>query len=163
MGYKLFAIALGVCHIAACSSGKESIGGKPVVLPMNDSTEYVDDRYFVTRVISAGELNGKWNVESMVRMSNMAPEKLDGVTLSFAESLFGGNAPCNSISGEFTLRGSHIKFSNIISTKMACDKLVQENVFLDLLKNKVVLISIEGNELLLKDKSGDKVIECKRE
>lgn len=164
MIYRLLAIFLLGTLVLNCSPAKKQ--GKPVVTEIgdaqvsSDSINYNEEKYSVSQLINPKDLQGKWFVLTMKRQQFMPAEPLDGVTLSFADSSFAGKAPCNSIAGDFILKGANASFTNIIATKMACDKLEIENAFLKLLSNTVKLMGVDGDKLTLKDKDGNTVFEC---
>lgn len=65
------------------------------------------------------------------------------------ESSFGGNGGCNGMGGNFSVKGSSIKFGQIISTKMFCrETQMDENAFLRNLE-KVSRYEIRGDTLKL--------------
>jgi heat shock protein HslJ len=162
---RLLVIGLLGSLMLNCSPSKKS-GNKPVVTEIgnaqvtSDSINYNEEKYLVSQLINPKDLQGKWFVLTMRRTQFMPAEPLDGVTLSFADSSFAGKAPCNSIAGDFILNGANTSFSNIIATKMACDKLETENAFLKLLGNSVKLMGVDGRKLMLKDKDGNTIFEC---
>jgi heat shock protein HslJ len=162
---RLLVIGLLGSLMLNCSPSKKS-GNKPVVTEIgnaqvtSDSINYNEEKYLVSQLINPKDLQGKWFVLTMRRTQVMPAEPLNGVTLSFADSSFAGKAPCNSIAGDFILNGANASFSNIIATKMACDKLEMENAFLKLLANSVKLMGVDGNKLMLKDKDGNTIFEC---
>jgi heat shock protein HslJ len=156
-----------VC-LAACSAGRKSGKQKNGVEVVSDdirtdTTDFFNDTYTITRVIDKNELEGRWKVTAMSRPQSPQPEPLTGVTLSIADSAFAGRAPCNSMAGDFLIKGAAIKFTNIITTKMACPALEQETAFLDLLQNKVKVLELQENKLLLKDARGNAVLECEKD
>lgn len=67
-----------------------------------------------------------------------------------------GNAGCNSMGGLYIEEGTSIIFSQIISTKMYCSKIEQENLFLKALplvdtyfiKNNELIFFSRGKEIL---------------
>lgn len=162
---RLFAMILLSSLLLNCSPAKKS-GNKTVVTEIGevqvstDSINYNEEKYTVSRLINPKDLEGRWYVLTMRRQQFMPAESLDGVTLSFADSSFAGKAPCNSIAGDFILKGANASFSNIIATKMACDQLEAENAFLKLSGNTVKLMGVDGNKLMLKDKDGNTIFEC---
>jgi heat shock protein HslJ len=165
MNLRLFAIILLGSLLLHCSPARKS-GNKPPVTEIGearistDSINYNEEKYTVSRLINPKDLEGRWYVLTMRRQQFMPAESLNGVTLSFADSSFAGKAPCNSIAGDFILKGASARFSNIIATRMACDKLEAENDFLKLLENGVKLMGVDGNKLMLKDKDGNTIFEC---
>jgi heat shock protein HslJ len=73
------------------------------------------------------------------------------INFNVAEKRFSGNGGCNQINGSYTLNKNDIRFSEVTSTKMACEDLAFENTFLQLL-NSVDGFEQRGNDLLLKRK-----------
>ena len=168
MHYRLFVNMITVCVLyAACSPSKQAGKTKHSTVISTgiqaDSISYYDDRYTVTRVVDQKELKGRWDVETMHRQPDSVPEKLNGVTLSFADSSFAGNAPCNSIAGDLIVQGTGIGFENIVKTEMPCDKMNQEIAFIGLLKKNVRSAVLEGDRLLLRDSKGYIVFECRKD
>lgn len=170
MMYRLLVIITmsSLVFLAACSAGKKSGKQKSKVEVVSDdirtdSTDFFSDTYTITQVIDKKELEGRWKVTAMSRPQSQQPESLTGVTLSIADSAFAGKAPCNSMAGDFLIKGAAIKFTNIITTKMACPSLEQETAFLDLLQNKVKVLDLHENKLLLKDAKGNAVLECEKD
>lgn len=70
-------------------------------------------------------------------------------TLSFNESGIGGNAGCNGYGGSITLTGEEITISQLISTMMWCEGLMeQEQAFMQALQDAQSL-SLDGETLIL--------------
>ena len=63
---------------------------------------------------------------------------------------FTGNGGCNQINGNYTVEKSAISFSDVISTKMACNDLAFETTFLESLGN-VNRFEMNGGDLYLKN------------
>lgn len=160
--YRLLVIGcLVIVILEGCSSPKKS-GNSIKVLADNaaiDSVDYFSKDYTVTHVANEKRVQGTWNV-SMMYLAPGSAEKLSGVTLDFTSNNFSSKAPCNRVSGNYVITDFNIKFSNLISTKMACDKLEQETVYLKLLENAVDNFTFSENKLLLKDSKGGVVLEC---
>jgi heat shock protein HslJ len=55
------------------------------------------------------------------------------IEIYLAEERFNGNTGCNNMSGEVTVNGSKITFSNIVTTKMFCEG-VDETSFISALE-----------------------------
>jgi uncharacterized lipoprotein NlpE involved in copper resistance len=67
----------------------------------------------------------------------------------FADGKMAAYAGCNNMRGSYELKeGSRISFSNILSTKMACENMETEKVFAEIL-GKVDSYVINGNTLSL--------------
>ncbi|MEO6405417.1 MAG: META domain-containing protein [Ferruginibacter sp.] len=66
-----------------------------------------------------------------------------------AEKKFSGNAGCNQINGNYTIDKSSIHFGEVLSTKMSCEDIEFENVFLSTLSG-IDHFEMRGSDLLLK-------------
>lgn len=73
--------------------------------------------------------------------------------LSFevGEKRFFGNGGCNQISGNYNIDNNLIRFGEVVSTKMSCNDIEFENVFISTLNN-IDHYEATGNKLLLKRK-----------
>ncbi len=158
---------LSIFFITACSAQKQP--GKPNNIVRGDTTIKKDSvEYFEVDIIGRQKnymdlLIGNWNIDTMHRQSKMEGEALSGIFLNFkADSSFNGNAGCNNISGKYILKGTSIKLSNIVSTKMACNKLEQENAFLRLLEETVSAYTVDKKQLLLRDGSTNIIFHASR-
>jgi heat shock protein HslJ len=141
--------------MSACSSSKTTSGA----IPGTDSVA-VDSGQ--REALSHKQLKGKWDVVSINLSQEEKSETMSDVFITFADSSFGGKAPCNHIGGSYRMDKNSISFDQIISTKMACERSSQENAFINLLDSKVSSYSITDNELLLKDDSNRTVLECRK-
>lgn len=73
-----------------------------------------------------------------------------------AEKRFSGNGGCNRINGNYSLeKKTHLRFGDVVSTKMSCEDIAFENTFLSTL-NAVDRFEQRGNSLLLRD--GNRVL-----
>lgn len=68
-----------------------------------------------------------------------------------SEKRFSGNGGCNQISGNYKIDKHDIRFSEVVSTKMSCEDIAFENVFLSAL-NDINHYEQRGDDLLLKRK-----------
>ncbi|MFN2440038.1 MAG: META domain-containing protein [Chitinophagaceae bacterium] len=164
----LFSLMIvGIFFITACSAQKQP--GKPYKIVRGDTSIQKDSIEYYEIDITAKQKNyrdiliGSWNIDTMHRQSRMKAEPLTGIFLNFnADSSFNGNAGCNRVAGKYILKGTSIKFNNIITTKMACDKLEQESAFLRLLEETVSAYTINNNSLLLRDGSSNIIFNASR-
>ncbi len=148
-------LALAMGFLSACSGNKKMTDTMPV-----PAGSHIDSNQ--QKLTQHKQLMGKWDVVSISVPQKTEPEATPDVFITFAESSFGGKAPCNHIGGNYTMEGDSISFRSIISTKMACGRSEQENALLNLLSNKVTTYSISENSLLLKDDSDHVVVECRK-
>ncbi|HET9745149.1 MAG TPA: META domain-containing protein [Chitinophagaceae bacterium] len=71
------------------------------------------------------------------------------LVFNVAEKRFTGNGGCNQINGIYNLDRKEIHFTDVVATKMSCDDIEFENVFLYEL-GKVDRYELTDNELRLK-------------
>jgi len=169
---KVFALAsiAIVVIMLSCSLEKNSVVSRPQYIygtgpadTTKDSVIFYDQEIKTKQKSYKKELEGKWEIVSMQRQQKAEKEMLSNVYIEFRNDFsFVGNAPCNKISGIYTLKGTGVKFTNIISTKMACNTLDQETAFLQLLEDRVSAYSVGPDKLLLRDGSSNIVFECNR-
>lgn len=108
-------------------------------------------------------LVGTWTLTKMKKQSQMDADRLTGIVLTLnKDSSFTGQASCNKISGKFSIKGTSIKFNDIVSTKMSCNKQEEEKWILQLLQETVSNYSVTKPNLLLRDVSGNIVFEADR-
>jgi heat shock protein HslJ len=89
----------------------------------------------------------KWNVDSINGTKVILPSgQRITMDVNTDKASVSGRAPCNSYSATYVELGESIKFSPIVSTKMACDELSLENQYFEAL-GKVTSYTISGNHL----------------
>jgi heat shock protein HslJ len=149
-----------------CSPPREFTSGRPRIIVRGDTSttiQYVETDFEARQRSDFNKMLGGWEIVTMRRQQKAELEKLSNVYFELkADSTFSGKGGCNSMRGKFSVKGSSIKFNSIISTKMACDNLDQENIFFDLLENRISEYTYKESELLLRDGSSNIVFECKR-
>lgn len=98
----------------------------------------------------AADLTGVWSLNA-----------LDGAPVAFTATLdlsdpgkLTGRAPCNSYAGKLTTTGDAFTPGPILSTKMACDGLADENRYLQALQ-MVDTAAVAGDHLTL---TGEQVL-----
>jgi heat shock protein HslJ len=102
----------------------------PLIAPIRDMRSFAHGQS--KPAVSGPSLIGKkWSLIEV----NGTPVKSDRPYIQFGPKAnrYSGNGGCNGFAGEYTTEGSHIKFSQAISTMMGCiDSEVQkvENDFL---------------------------------
>ena len=100
---------------------------------------------------------------SLRRQAKVDEENLSGFYLQFYEdSTFNGNSGCNRISGRYSIKGSSIKFNNVSSTRMACERMEQEAAFMKLLEGTISAYTVSPTQLLLRDGSSNIVFTANR-
>jgi heat shock protein HslJ len=166
------AIAFGgliLVGLYSCSGEKKSDAGRPQIIERGDknakdSVEYYNAEIGTIQKSYKKELQGKWNITVMHRQQKAIADKLTGVSITFnPDSTFTGKAPCNTFSGIYTLKGTSVRFSKIVTTRMACPQMEQESIFLKLLEQTVSAYSVSEKQLLLRDGSVNNVFECTKQ
>jgi heat shock protein HslJ len=100
-------------------------------------------------------LNNQWIIEHFNNPERIVESKNCYINIDLNAGNFSGSNGCNNINGKLKINGDSISFDNIISTKMACEKMEQSNIFIKNLSdaNKYKIIGGElflyKNELLL--------------
>ncbi|MBU2940873.1 META domain-containing protein [Lacinutrix sp. C3R15] len=96
-------------------------------------------------------LTGKYLISSLVAMDELPAD----THLSFDETTnrVSGYAGCNRFSGNYTVEGNHIEFTNIIATRMYCKETMtaEQNVINAL--EKATTFTIANNELTLNNEN----------
>jgi heat shock protein HslJ len=163
-----FAGLLLVC-MYSCSGEKKSGAGRPQIIERGDknakdSVEYYNAEIGTIQKSYKKELQGKWNITVMHRQQKAIPDKLTDVSITFnPDSTFTGKAPCNTFGGIYTLKGTSVRFSKIISTMMACPQMEQETELLKLLEQTVSAYSVSEKQLYLRDGAVNNVFECAKQ
>lgn len=154
MKHYLLLFILFCAAIASCTSTRNTERKRNIVYDttVKDSIEFYEQEIEIRQKNHLEKLMGGWTIVTMRRQSQMQEEQLSNVYILFtSDSTFTGKAGCNNMNGRYVLKGTSIKFSDIITTKMACDKLEQETAFLQLLQNTVSAYTVNNNQLLLRD------------
>ena len=71
------------------------------------------------------------------------------IVFEVTDRKFRGSGGCNQVNGNYNLDKREIHFTDVVATKMSCDDIEFENVFLNEL-SKVDRYEINGDELKLK-------------
>jgi len=148
--FSLLLIVASSCSTQNNATESVSLSREDVSLA-KDSIEYYETEFEVRQKNYRDLLKGTWVIDTMRRQARLNAEALTNVFITFGDSTFNGRAGCNHVSGSYTLKGTSIKFSDIITTKMSCENIEQEIAFLDLLNNTVSAYTVSSNSLLLRD------------
>jgi heat shock protein HslJ len=161
---KLVTLLLGFIFCIECSA---QVKAGTIILtkevPGKDSIEFYDTDYATRQKSYMNLLVGTWAITTMKKQTGIDADHVTGVTFTFnRDSTFTGQASCNKIWGKFSIKGTSIKFNDIASTKMACGKQEEENLFLKLMQETVINYTVTRPKLLLRDVSGNIVFEAVR-
>jgi heat shock protein HslJ len=128
-----------------------------------DSIEFYETEFEVRQKNYLNLLIGSWSIDTMKRQAKIDAEPLINASIVFeANNRFSGKAGCNNMSGKFVLKGTSIKFSDIITTRMYCDRMEQETVLLKLLQENVSAYTVTESTLLLRDGSSNIIFQASR-
>jgi heat shock protein HslJ len=135
---------------------------RPKEITTSDSIEFYDMDIATRQKSYMNLLTGTWDFKVMRKQAKMDPDHLQAITLTLnADSTFTGQASCNKIWGRFSIKGTSIKFNDIASTKMTCNKQEEENWILQLLQNTVSNYTVTKSTLWLRDGSSNIVFEAR--
>ncbi len=93
-----------------------------------------------------------WKLEAYGPANNPIPSAI-GVETSIkfgTDGKVSGNLGCNSMGGDYTMKGNQISFKSMFMTEMACDepRMSQESISLSILSGTVDYI-VEGDKLTI--------------
>lgn len=114
-----------------------------------DSTALSDkDLKEIVIVDSAAQLSGEWTM-LMANDKKIKTLHRPFINFDFKENRFYGNNGCNVINGSFSCENSGMKFSNVISTMMACEENeTSEKTIMKLLNNTTSIKLYEKNNVI---------------
>jgi heat shock protein HslJ len=136
---------------------------RPKEITTSDSIEFYEMDIATRQKSYMDLLTGTWDFKVMRKQAKLTPDQLQGITLTLnGDSTFTGQASCNKIWGKFSIKGTSIKFNNVASTKMVCNKLEEENWLLQLMQNTVSNYTVTKSTLWLRDGSSNIVFEASR-
>jgi heat shock protein HslJ len=136
---------------------------RPKEITTSDSIEFYEMDIATRQKSYMNLLTGTWDFKVMRKQAKLDPDQLQGVTLTLnGDSTFTGQASCNKVWGKFSIKGTSIKFNDIASTKMACNKQEEENWLLQLLQNTVSNYTVTKSTLWLRDGSSNIVFEANK-
>ncbi|MFN8383566.1 MAG: META domain-containing protein [Anaerolineales bacterium] len=120
---------------------------------------------FILSACASGEtsasLTGEWTLVSYGDASNPTPALPDVETsINFNEGgTFGGSVGCNSLGADYKVSGDQITFGSIVSTMMFCEGVSdQESTVLNILTDKTVSFTVNGEKLTLTSADGASVV-----
>jgi heat shock protein HslJ len=135
----------------------------PKEITTSDSIEFYEMDIATRQKSYMNLLTGAWDFKVMRKQAKMDPDQLQGITLTLnGDSTFTGQASCNKVWGKFSIKGTSIKFNEIASTKMTCNKQEEENWLLQLLQNTVSNYTVTKSTLWLRDGSSNIVFEANK-
>jgi heat shock protein HslJ len=111
-------------------------------------------------------ISGSWKLTSYGPLNSLAPAapNVDAI-LTFDDGELSGNAGCNSLMGDYKIKGDQIVFGSIASTEMGClesQVMEQENIAHQVLTG-TASFKIEGNMLTITNQNMLLVFESVRE
>lgn len=159
-GLWTFIAALGAVALVACGSTVPEPGDESEEVeetsPEQDVEEATPEPETVPSESDIALAGTAWKLVTL----NGEPALADAeVTLSFTEAEVSGNAGCNSYSGGYSLDGSTLAFTPLISTMMACEGplMDQESAFFAALQASES-VSVEDGQLTLSAADGQSLV-----
>ena len=153
--------AFSILAFTACAAQKKTTPASKDA--PKDSVAFYETDFEVRQKNWWSQLQGGWVITTMRRQAKVDEENLSGFYLQFYEdSTFNGNSGCNRISGRYSIKGSSIKFNNVSSTRMACERMEQEAAFMKLLEGTISAYTVSPTQLLLRDGSSNIVFTANR-
>lgn len=104
---------------------------------------------------------GEWTLVSYGDASNPTSALPDVETsINFNEDgSFGGSVGCNSLGADYKVDSDQITFGSIVSTMMFCEGISdQESAVLNILTDKMVSFTVNGDQLTLASADGASVV-----
>lgn len=137
---KFALLAIGLLILGSCSTKNK-----------NAETDALSAETENIQLDTAG-LQGEWALDSY-RIDSATTQFDAGAedyTLSFDETdnSFGMTTDCNTIGGMFGITNDTIRFSNMMVTEMACDKMTVEQDILRLLNDTAAYAICSGDSIL---------------
>ena len=151
-----------IIHIfnSPCSGTGEQFS-KKVEVKLKNTTYTGCGKYLYDR-----QLNDIWILE-MLNNATQVPaafsKGLPYLEFNLLTNKMTGSDGCNNISSAIEIKGNRIKFSPLISTKMACNNNKVEKIFSEMLSNKLVDYYMENNKLVLYLQDDSKMIFKRKE
>ena len=96
-------------------------------------------------------LNAKWLLEKIGNTPVVSNEynRLPEININIVEGTVSGNDGCNSIRGKIEVQGKRIKFYQILSTKMGCNKKSIEKIITAQISGQIVSYYFKDGKLHL--------------
>ena len=164
---KLWGLVPSILFVLSCTPAKQFMPARHIMVREKEDTativQVVETDVEARQKSDLNKMLGNWEVISMRRQQMAELERLSNTYFELKPDLtFSGKGGCNNMSGKFSVKGSSITFSPVISTRMACDDLDKENGFFNLLGSRISEYTYKGDELLLRDGAANIVFECRR-
>lgn len=103
------------------------------------------------KFLADNNLNAKWVLDKIGNTSVVANEynRLPEININIIEGTVSGNDGCNSIRGKIEVQGKRIKFYQILSTKMGCNKKNIEKIITTQISGQIVSYYFKEGKLHL--------------
>jgi heat shock protein HslJ len=99
-------------------------------------------------------LMGDWTISTMQRQARLSVENLNNTSLKLnPDKTFRITSGCSNITGTYSVKGTSIKFNDIVANNNGCATTEQENELMRLLGHTVSAYTVSSNSLLLRDGS----------
>lgn len=146
-------IYLIVCiYLLACSPQKQTTAFRSINRSLaKDSVEYYETNFEVRQKNYIDQIQGQWQLVSMQQQAKLDIETLDHFKLTITKDMkFILSAPCGSINGTYDVKGTGLKFNNLVSSGQTCNS-DQWTELMQLLEQRISAYTVTDKELLLRD------------
>ena len=103
------------------------------------------------KFLSDANLNNKWTLEKIGNtvINSAEYNKIPSIEFNVVEGKIAGNDGCNTIGGKMEVQGKRIQFSQLLSTKMACNKKSIEKIIAEQINGNIVSYYFKDSKLYL--------------
>lgn len=135
------AVAIAVVGCGTIRKGAKT-GGSEGIDTTTVATGEAENGVLLTNPVE--QLSGEWTFITIDK-KKVGTLSRPFIAFDFQENRFYGNNGCNVINGNFKCEGSTVSFSDIISTRMACDNETPEHTVMKVFNDAVELRIKEEN------------------
>jgi heat shock protein HslJ len=150
---KYFAIAIiSALSLASCSSLQSASSSTTGKKQTTSSSTGAASSHSTTASAAAENLAGEWYITAAGSVSISEDEDMPYLTFSAADGLFYGSNGCNVINGSYSVSGSTVKFSNVLTTQKYCPDVTYDaliTTFLQDGKSANIAYKTSGNQTIL--------------
>ena len=162
----VFISVTAILFLMSCSEPKEFMTGRPRFIVRGDTTtkvEYFDTDFEARQKDYMNLLMGDWTISTMQRQARLNAENLTNTSLRLnADRTFKISSVCSNITGTYSVKGTSIKFNDVVANNNGCSVTEQENEMMRLLGHTVSAYTVSSNSLLLRDGSTNIVFRAGR-
>src|SRR5258705_2885985 len=130
---KLFVLipVAAILFLLSCSAPKEFMTGRPRFIVRGDTTtkvEYFETDFEARQKNYLSLLMGDWTISTMQRQARLSAENLNNTSLKLnPDKTFRITSSCSNITGTYSVKGTSIKFNDVVANNNGCATTEQEN------------------------------------